>query len=86
LIESAGSFVAVGSMLEIQILNRREREASTGVRTGASDLLFLLVVCERGSLRKCLNGVGLNDVLETDCEALLSGFRDHCHTSNTIAA
>jgi hypothetical protein len=40
LIESAGSLVSVGSMLEVQILNGRKREVSAGGRARASNLLL----------------------------------------------
>ena len=73
LVEPAGSLVSVGSMLEIQILDGGQRKIGDGGCTRTSDLLLLFVVGECRPLCKFLNGFGLDDVLETDRKALLSG-------------
>lgn len=73
LVESAGALVPIGSMLEIQILNRRQGEVGAGGCTRTPNLLLLFVVGECRSFCKLLNGFGLDDVLESDGKTLLSG-------------
>jgi hypothetical protein len=63
LVEAAGALVSVGRVLEVQILDWRQREAGARIRTSASGLGLLFGLCEARSLCKRLNGVGLNDVL-----------------------
>ena len=84
LVETAGALVAIGSILEVQILNGRQREAGTGDCTGASNRLLLRGVGKLRSLCQCFDGVGLDDVLETDCQTLLSGFGNHGHAGDTV--
>lgn len=85
LVESAGALVSVDRVLEVQVLDRRKREACARDSPRASSRLLLRRLGESGSLRELFDRVRLDDVLQTDGEALLAGLGHHGHAGDTIA-
>lgn len=86
LVEAASALVSIDCILEVQVLDRRQGEAGAGLGSGTTSWgLLCWCVGKFRPTRKLFERVRLNDVLQTDSEALLSGFRHDGHSGDTIA-